>query len=203
MQIPKSQLATAFAEYAAPAMVQAFTNALPGHESLTLEEAGRALVTALCPFDRYGDIGGKTLSGIEVRTDGQSAWLDPQTVINHPHLWVWAETIFAQAVMVPVEAAYSMAYLTGPIATFRGVSVTFGEGICSCRVEMFHPDSGATVTAYYGSKPDTFFSTVCHTYSGDALFMLGDRLRLANNEAIQAAHDEAARERAESRLTVH
>ncbi len=204
MDVLKDDLLEAVAAVAAPLLLTAVTRQLDAlGPVLRAEEAGGALLSAICPERRFGHLGTKTLIGCEVMHDGETVWLTPGECALHPGLSDWTPHCLAQAAMLPAECAYTMANATGAVPVFESVGVVIGEGLCSGQMAMTFA-SGARVIVYYGQRPEGgLFSSASYGLSGDGLYEIGNRLRRAVNEASALAMQADQVERAMCAATVH
>lgn len=204
MDLLKDDLLEAVASVAAPLLVAAVTRQLDAlGPILTPEEAGCALVSAICPERRFGPLGTKALIGCEINHNGETVWLSPGECSLHPGLSDWTPHCLAQATMLPTETAYTMAAATGLVPVFESVGVVVGEGLCSGQLAMTFA-SGARAIVYYGQRPaGGLFSSASYALSGDGLYEIGDHLRRALNEASALAVQAERVERAVCTVTVH
>lgn len=205
MDIPKDDLVEAAGALVSPLMLSALTRQLASAGSLlTLEEAGGAILGALCPETRYGPLGVKRLVGCEIFHGGEATLLDPSQCAMHPGLSDWTPPSLAQALMLPVESAFSMIDATSTLPLFDTVSVVVAEGHCSGHLTLTFPNSGATAVIHYGQprNPDLFTAT-SHSISGDGLWKLGHLIRRLANAARAEATEVQKQEQALGGLTVH
>lgn len=204
MDVLKDDLLEAVGAVAAPLLLSAVARQLDSlGPVLTVEQAGGAIVSALCPETRFGPLGTKTLIGCDLVHDGEAVWLSAGECALHPGLSDWTPHSLAQAAMLPAEAAYTMAGACQTIPMFESVGVVIGEGLCSGQLALTFA-SGARAVAYYGQKPaGGLFSSTSHAISGDGLFEIGNRLRRSVNEAAALAAVAEAAPAHHSIVTVH
>lgn len=204
MDVLKDDLLEALGGAAAPLFLSAVSRQLNGFGPvLTTEEAGGALISALCPDTKFGPLGAKPLIGCELREGGEKVWLTPGECAMHPGLADWTPPSLAQAVMLPLETAYSLAGGCCPTPVFTTVGVATSEGLCSGQLAMTFSHGGRAIV-YYGQapRPDDFAIT-SHTMSCDWLFRIGDALRRFGNATEAEVRAVERLERAYLAATVH
>ena len=204
MDVIKDDLSEAVAAVAPPLLLAAVSRQLEAlGPVLTAEEAGGAIIAAVCPESRYGPLGTKALIGCEINHNGETVWLSPGECALHPGLSDWTPHCLAQAAMLPAETAYAMVNATGAPPVFESVGVVIGEGLCSGQLAMTFA-SGARVIVYYGQRPEGgLFSSTSYGVSGDGLYEIGNHLRRASNESAALAMQAERTERAMGAETVH
>ena len=98
----------------------------------------------------------------------------------HPGLGEWSRPCLAQAFMLPVELAATMAHATGTVPVVETVGVVTGEGLCSGQLVLSFA-SGAVATIFYGQRfQGAHFCTTAQSVTGDGLFAIGNALREAD-----------------------
>lgn len=207
MAIRTTDLLDAFAAIAPPLFLSALSRQLGPLERMAASaEVGGAIVSALCPEVRFGDLGSKVLVGVEVyHSDGGGAWLCPDQVAISAGLSDWVPHTLAEAAMVPVEATRTLADAVSDVPIFEAVGVVIAEGLCSGQLSLTFPKTGARAVAYYGQRVlGGMFATTSYGIAGDALCAVGNHLRLAVNAHTEMVIAGEAQERAAlQRATVH
>lgn len=207
MAIRTADLLDAFAAIAPPLYLSALSRQLgPLDRMAASAEVGAAIVSALCPDTRFGDLGAKELVGVEVyHADGGGAWLCPDQVAISAGLSDWVPHTLAEAAMVPVEATRTLADAVSDVPIVDAVGVVIAEGVCSGQLSLTFPTTGARVIAYYGQRVlGTLFATTSYGLAGASLCAVGDHLRLAVNAHTEMVIAGEAQERAAlQRATVH
>lgn len=158
---------------------------------LSADTAGAALVSAICPDRRFGPLGEKPLVGCELVFDNETTWLTPSQCAMHPGLSDWTPPSLAQAFMLPVEVAMTLAHVVGTAPIFQTAGVVTAEGMCSGQLVLTFT-SGAKATVFYGQRfTGLHLVTTAYAIAGDGLFAIGEHLRQ------RAATDDAAMVQAE------
>lgn len=185
MRIIRSDFLTALGAHAAPLLFAAANKAAQElGPVLTLYEAGSLLAAAICPETKFGHLGAKTLVGCDLTHGGRTVFLPPDQCALHVGLSDWTRHTLAEAIMLPLEVAYSLAHATSTVPVFDVISIVVSEGLCSGQLTIRFP-SGAHAVAYYGQVPQPGrFACAAHSISGDGLYAMG--LALLDAEATDA-----------------
>lgn len=187
MKILRDDLLDAVDQVGSPLMRAAVAAALDqSGPVLNAQEAGSAIIVAVCSERRFGALGAKPLIGCELAMGGETVWLNADECALHPGLSDWTPGTLAEAFMLPAEVAFTMANLTGSAPVFRSAGVVTAEGLCSGQLAMSFA-SGALATVFYGQRfTGLHLMTVAHAIAGDGLFAIGERLRqrAASDEAV-------------------
>lgn len=204
MDILKDDLLEAVGAVAPPLLLAAVARHVDALGAvLTTEEAGDALLSAICPERRFGPLGTKALIGCEIIDGEEMKWLTPSECAMHPGLSDWTPCTLAQAAMLPVETANQLAGACIPVPFFRSVGVITAEGLCSGQLVMTF-NNGARATVVYGQRAQVEpVASSAYAITGDALCAIGDQLRRSENDAAALAVLAEQSERGVYPATVH
>ena len=204
MDVFKDDLLEAVGQVVPPLLLAAVArHVAPAGPVLTAEEAGDALLSAICPDRRFGPLGTKALIGCEIIDGDEMKWLTPSECAMHPGLSDWTPCTLAQAAMLPVETANQLTGACTSVPYFRSVGVITAEGLCSGQLVMTFPNGGRA-TVVYGQRAQVEpVASSAYAITGDALCAIGDRLRHSENEAETQAVLAEQLERGVYPATVH
>lgn len=174
MNIDPDDLLEAFGRHSPPLLLAALSKELKGRtEPMTGEEVGSAILHALCPDARKGDLGAKHIVGAEMFDAQGRVWLTPEQCFMAPPLSDWAPNTLGQAVFQIIEQGCTRVSSLGGSPTFDAVGLMFSGAVFTGQASMTF-QTGAKVILYFGQPPmPGLFASQMFGLSGEGLLNVG------------------------------